>query len=186
MPIKRMNVQEWRAQRKRTEMPLPESDLTVTLRKVSLLSLAANGQIPQTLAAAADQLLSDKGADISLAELRSSAEVINLVVKACVIDPPLVDTEEEATQNPDAVWIGELAFEDRIAIFQWANAKAQVQALKPFRPEPAGAVGPLQLGEPVRPAAERDLEGQGSVGGLPAGFSGAEDGAGDRSSAAEG
>lgn len=141
-----MNVSEWRKARQEART-LP-SGLEVTLKRVSLLDLAARGNIPTTLSALADDVVSGTNKQITLSDFPKYAEIINLVVAACVVAPRIVDTLNDYKENDpaldDVLTIDELPFEDRLDIFNTVNAPAQ--AVKPFRAESGGDVATLRDG----------------------------------------
>lgn len=123
------DLQAWRERQQAGERMVLPSGLVVTLRPVSLLALATQGKIPQTLVGAVQQVMERKaGSSMAVQDYPQFAKVLDLIVKACVSAPPLADFG-------DAVCLGldELAIEDKLAIFSWANAPAE--GLRPFRPE---------------------------------------------------
>ena len=123
-----MNLSEWRRLRQQgEELGLP-SGLVVNLRQVSLMDLAEQGRIPETLQPQFEQYMnSDDQDDITLDAFASLSELVNLVAKACLVGPEGLD-------------VSELPFMDRLAIFKWAN-RANVQ-LQPFRSEELKPLGP--------------------------------------------
>lgn len=124
----------WRAQR--TQVRTLPSGLSATLRKVQLLDLAAQGQIPTSLVGRVESLIamSDQGGGaIDLADFPQHAAVINLVAKAALVDPPAADEPDD-----DHIGISELPFGDRLDIFNWAQEEGV--ALATF-PEPAAEPG---------------------------------------------
>lgn len=161
-------LKDWRAQRE-LKTTLPVSGIDVKLNKVSLMDLISNGQIPQTLAAAADEIADKKApSSISVVDIGKYTGVIDLVAKACLIEPPLHDDDElkrliaEAGDGADAVKaeygethlrLDELPFDDRTWIFNWANKRAT--QLQPFSRQQAGGVGPVQPGRSVRVPTKR-------------------------------
>ena len=124
------NLQEWRKLRK-PELTLP-SGLKLTLQKVGLMDLAAQGKIPAPLAGIVQKLIDGSTAgrkvELNLDELPDYARVIEVVVWAAVVDPPLADTRDDEHLGMD-----ELTLEEKTEIFKWANGTAN--ALVPFRPE---------------------------------------------------
>lgn len=148
----------WRAARTSQET-LP-SGLLVTLRKVHLLDLAAQGQIPAPLVGQVEQLMQASAGPqaLGVADFPRHAAVIDLVVRAALVDPPVADEPDEAH-----ISLAELPFGDRIHIFNWAQGEAAQVATFP---EPGAGPGPrTPRGRPrVRAAAEPAAEGQ--LGGL--------------------
>ena len=179
-----MKYSEWRAKQKRGEtFTLPVAGFDVTVRRVSLRMLALNGDIPQTLHPFTDELLS-KGQDIqiSMDELARFGELIALVIKACVMDPPVIsrdalEDEYKKFISVDVVegeprartsyedWVDgfigthlcveDLPDEDRVFLFNWANGGAA--QLTKFRGEQSGDVDALQHSNGDGTATEPNL-----------------------------
>ena len=122
------DLQAWRERQQAGEAMILPSGLAVTLQRVSLLALATQGRIPQTLVAPVQQVMESKASSLAVKDYPQFGKVLDLVVKACVVEPTLVDFG-------DAVCLGldELPIEDKLAIFSWANAPAE--GLRPFRGE---------------------------------------------------
>ena len=122
-----MNLAEWRAAQV-TEATLP-SGLEVKLRKATVVDLAQSGRIPETIRPAVDQMLAREKAkqdqSMTLADLEQFAAVVDVVVKACLVEPSGLD-------------VAELPFTDRQAIFLWANEASA--KLATFRAEQNGAL----------------------------------------------
>jgi hypothetical protein len=126
-----MDLKAWREKRKGEPFELP-SGLKVVLRRCNMIDLAAVGGIPAPLAGLADKMLT--GFTVSAADFQKYADGINLVVKACLVEPPAADAPDETHID-----VNELTMKDRLAIYDWANQG--VAELKPFRDgsEPAAA-----------------------------------------------
>ena len=123
-----MKLNEWRERwEKGEEFELP-SGLVVRLRRVSLFDLMEQGEIPAPLVGLLDELVSQDRPTISVEEFVRYADVVNQVVKAAVVEPPIGDEPSEGVLG-----VSELPMMDRIAIFNWANSA--VRRLRPFRPE---------------------------------------------------
>lgn len=120
-----MNLEEWRKQRQAGEDAELPSGLVVRLRKVSLMDLAEQGQIPQALVPKINELMRGKGGN-SVDEVKETAGLVNVVCRACIV-------------APEGLVVDELPYEDRLAIFTWASAVAT--KLKPFRRESPQSVG---------------------------------------------
>ena len=120
------NLQAWRQGRQAT-LHL-SCGLTVTVCKVDLLDLAARGKIPVPLYAAVQQMMDQQSnvAGLDLATLPERAAIIDLVVSAALIDPPLADEPSD-----EAITLAELPFVDRISIFSWAHEEAAQVATFP-------------------------------------------------------
>lgn len=144
-----INLRAWRQQRQST-LALT-CGLTITVRKVQLLDLAARGQVPAPLHSQVEALMSrSQGrapSALGIAEFPQHAQVIDLVVRAAVLDPPITDEP-----SPDTLSIDELPFTDRLAIFNWAQEEAAQVATFP------GAAGdgprPARRGDSLPPASE--------------------------------
>lgn len=123
-----MNLEQWRKQRQQGEDATLPSGLTVQLRQVSMLDLAANGQIPQTIKPQIDALMQGGGKldRMSLDAMNKFIGVVDLVVGACLA-------------GPEGLSLDELTYQDKIAIFNWANE--MTGKLAPFRPEQKEPVG---------------------------------------------
>lgn len=123
-----MNLEEWRKQRQQGEDATLPSGLVVQLRQVSMLDLAAKGQIPQTLKPQIDALMQNgvKITKVSLDAMSKFVGVIDLVCEACLA-------------GPDGLKVEELTYQDKLAIFSWANEMAG--KLEPFRRQEAEPLG---------------------------------------------
>lgn len=142
-----VNLREWRATRQ-TTWTLPACGLEVTTRKVDLLTLAASGEIPETLNALA-QRAADQG--FALKDMAEFMPLVDLTVRECLVTPAIGDEADDSH-----VLLKELPLADRMAIFNWANGVAN--SLAPFRAEPETDVEPARAGGDVSPAAEPDSE----------------------------
>jgi hypothetical protein len=131
-PPKPMTVIEWRASRRDTRT-LP-SGLQVELQKVTLLSLIAAGQIPQTLIAMVEDLSKRGIGRAGVAEFQKFAPAVNAVCLAAVRRPIIVPVGAELPDDDEHILVTDLDFEDRLMIFDWCNAKAV--SLQPFPGEP--------------------------------------------------
>lgn len=132
-----MNLAEWREKQRGGEPYVTPSGLTVRLKPCSLLDLATRGEIPEPLQTSANELLSDKIVPLNVQNASEFEGMVNLVVMAGVVDPPIGEEATEAQMG-----IRELPFDDRFAIFsQLTTIKA---VLRPFRQQPQGdgAIGP--------------------------------------------
>jgi len=123
-----IDLTSWRASRQQT-LAL-SCGLTVTVRKVALLDLAAQGNVPVPLHAAVQALIDRQGSTpVEVAKLADQAAVIDLVVRAAVISPPITDEPTETS-----ITLSEIPLVDRIEIFSWAQREAAHLATFP---EPA-------------------------------------------------
>ena len=118
------------------EFELPSGNV-VLLKPVSMFDLAAQGEIPQSLTAAAEEVTNRSGnGGLNLEQMKEYTKVVNAVAIACFVDPPLAEAESE-----EYLAVGDLSFVDKLSVFQWANQGPQ--ALKPFRGESAGVPNAL-------------------------------------------
>ncbi len=140
-----MDLQQWRARQAGEAYILP-SGLDVRLKKVSMIDLAQGGKIPQTLHAPVNELMKrDTKAGVSIEGIAEFRAVLDLVVGACMVEPADLD-------------VSELPWDDKLAIFNWANAPAE--KLVPFRREQDGAVeSAFTVGE-LRPEAQPNHRGR--------------------------
>lgn len=129
-----MNLREWRNLRSTGEEKILPSGLVVRLRRVGILDLAEQGRIPAPLAGVVQSVIDKKEISIDLAEFGKFAGVINLVVGAAMMDPPVADVADETH-----IAVGELPVDDRMSVFNWCNEVGS--QLEPFRQKPDGAVG---------------------------------------------
>jgi hypothetical protein len=114
------------------EYELP-GGVAARLKRVGLMDLAERGEIPDTLSGVVVELLQRNKAPLSLEEMKRYAGAVNLVVKACFVEPRVTDEPTEETLG-----VGELPFALRLEIYQWANDASQ--RLRPFRGESPGPV----------------------------------------------
>jgi hypothetical protein len=114
-----LSLDEWRRLRTEGEDAELPSRLVVQLRRVSMLDLAEQGQIPTTLKPKLNALIRrGRKMQMDLDKLKEFIEVVNLVCAACIV-------------GPQGLKVTELPYEDRIAIFNWANQFSG--RLQPFR-----------------------------------------------------
>lgn len=133
--------------------------LTVTVRKVDLLDLAAKGQIPVPLHAAVQQMLAQSAADpgLDVATLPERAAVIDLIVAAALVEPRI-----SAEPSDTTITLSELPFVDRISIFSWAHEEAAQVATFPGEPVSGQRIARGRQRVPHPPVADP----AGFVGGL--------------------
>lgn len=139
-----MNLSEWREQRRQTVDVVLPSGLTVQLlKRVSILDVVWQGDVPQTLATQFDGLVqaAQKGGGVvSVAQAREFRPLVDLVCQA-------------ALAGPEGLAVDELPAEDRLFIFTQVNQEAQ--ALAPFRAEAGESVASASNGTGVRAKAQR-------------------------------
>ena len=105
------------------EYTLPSGNVA-RLRRVGLIDLAEQGGIPEELSGQVDAILKlqvQQGSlpRLSLADLKRFAGAVNLVVKACFVEPRVTDAPGE-----DCLGVTEIPFVDRAEVFRWANENA--------------------------------------------------------------
>lgn len=120
-----LSLSEWRKQRADGEPAILPSELQVRLKRVAAVDLALTGDIPAALQTQIEAVISGGAGEVTLAKFREFSSIINLVCQACIVSPADLNVEE-------------LDYQDRLAIFQWAN---EVGApLQTFRQQQAPAV----------------------------------------------
>ena len=121
-----MDLNTWREKRQNGEKYTLQDGLVVTLRRCDLMDLAEQGKVPTPLVDAANGLLSNTKTELNIEDFPQYAPVINLVARACIVDPATADTADE-----DHLCVEELPVVDRLAIYNWAVQG--VQPLAKFR-----------------------------------------------------
>lgn len=145
---------DWRTLR-RTTLALP-SGLVVEVKRASLIDLAARGSIPATLhghvsALIAAQTSGGVSPALDVASFPTHAAMIDIIATAALVSPAVAEVADETH-----ITIDELPFEDRVAIFNWAQGGAT--ALVPFSGEPPRAgEGAAPAGDHLRAASKRHL-----------------------------
>jgi len=118
------SAKEW----KRTEeMTLPSGNV-VRVKRVSLMDLIVQGGIPDTLSPLATEVATKTQMKLEPGDLQQYEAVVNLVVKAAVVEPQVADQA-----GPETLGVREIDWLDRLEIFKWANGVATT--LRPFRGE---------------------------------------------------
>jgi hypothetical protein len=121
-----MNLAEWRARQQEGEAFTLPSGLEVRLKKVALIDLAQAGQIPTTLRAPVAEMLKRRpDQPVDLSDVEKFGQVLDIVVKACIVAPAELD-------------VAELSSFDKQTVFNWANQAAG--KLEPFRRQQSGDV----------------------------------------------
>lgn len=121
-----LTLDEWRKLRNEGEEASLPSGLIVRLRRVSTMDLAERGDIPAPLQTQLEEMISRQNFNrITLAEFKEFSGIINVVVDACLAGPEGLEADE-------------LNYQDRLAIFQWANEVGG--KLQTFRQQPATAL----------------------------------------------
>jgi hypothetical protein len=128
-----MDLQAWRGKRNQTE-DVEVGGLKIKCKRVALMDLAANGQIPTPLLGVVQEISNSgqSGAfQLNVTELPQITDLVNLIAKLAAVEPKIEDEPSET-----ALGINELSFTERMAIFTWANGTAT--ALAPFPAQPTG------------------------------------------------
>jgi len=143
-----MDLTTWRKQqREGVEFETP-SGLVVRLRRVSLLDMAALGEIPTPLVAAVDAVFDSRSRDLTVEMAGQFTEVVDLLVRAAMVDPPVADRADEGH-----LAVSELPMKDRVAIYNWCQMH---EPLRPFRGAGGEPADPGRGGAAVRSATVGD------------------------------
>jgi hypothetical protein len=143
-----MDLKEWRAAR-RAELDLP-SGLHVTVQRIELLDLIAQGSIPTpALAMVSDSIKQGTRVEVDLQSFAQYADLINAVVRAALISPPLSDVVDAEHMTLD-----EIPLNDRIAIFNWTMQGAK--QIAPFSGEPGAGADAGRAGATLQPETVGD------------------------------
>lgn len=124
-----MDLQEWRQKQQEGEAMTLPSGLEVRVKRVGLLDLAAQGNVPAPLLGMVEKVLDNQTHKLVMADFPQYAALINSVVLVAVVSPPIAD-RADATH----LAVDELPMGDRLALFNWANEVST--KLEPFRQEP--------------------------------------------------
>ena len=140
-----MNLEQWRARRQRVEILTLPSGLEVQIKPVTMQDLLVQGKVPDTLYGAIDDMGertkggTNKLSDMKTRDLADMAQLTLIVCRAALVEPAELDPEE-------------LPLDDRIVIFNAANAEAIRLATFPKTGSPHG-VDVASNGDGVRDAA---------------------------------
>lgn len=141
------DVKVWRESAQGELFTLPSGNVA-RLRRIHIMQLVEQGQVPDTLTALVAQMISsDPRLRLSMADLKRYAEVVNVVVKAAFVEPRLADEPGE-----DCLGVQEVNFSDRAAVFEWCHLPTA--KMTPFRPEPAADVDVVRPGDGIQPASK--------------------------------
>jgi hypothetical protein len=127
-----MELEEWRKRREEGEPFQLDSGLVIYIRNVTLMDLAAQGDIPVPLMGQAGTVAQGFRTG-DLEKVKDTIPLVNLVVKAAVVRPRIEDEP-----GPGVLGIGELTVAERLSIFGRAS---RIGSLTPFRQEPASTEG---------------------------------------------
>lgn len=151
-----IDLTTWRAQRQ-SQLTLP-SGLVVTVRRVDLIDLAAQGQIPTPLLDQIQAHLTDNAGRFQIADLALLGELPTIIARAAIIDPPLAETGDATHLGLD-----ELPMQDKLAILTWAQQG--VAPLATFPGDASRANPPVARGRQRVPPATKHAP-DGDVAGL--------------------
>lgn len=115
---------------------------TVLVRPVNLEDLVLDGSIPVTLGSQIKKLQKTKGGNYRQEDADKLFAMLEPVVLAAVVDPPVTREGDENNLALDEIWLT-----DRMAIFEEANRAAT--ALKRFRGQPNGDADAARGGDDV-------------------------------------
>jgi hypothetical protein len=150
-----MNLKEWRALQ-RQDVTLP-SGLEVTLRRITLVDLAAQGSIPAPLIASVNQVISSQTFSVATVEdYQKYGAVVDLLVKASIVNPPLAEHGDDRVADDEHLGLDELSLDDKLFIFNIPHKPSE--EIAPFRPQPERVVDAGPDGGAIRDEAERDPE----------------------------
>lgn len=136
----------WKAANAPREVEL-SNGLTATIRPVRLENLVLSGSVPLTLLRQAQALKPRKDGLFREEDALEMAGVIDAVVLAAVVDPPLT-----RDGGDESIALYDIPFADRVRLFEEANRPAA--ALQSFRGQPDGDAADAPGGEDLRAAAE--------------------------------
>lgn len=122
-----MNLSEWRQKMAEGEAYTLPSGLTVKLRRVSLLDLAEQGEIPAPLVSAVNAIFDSRVRNLKVEDIGRFADAVNLLVHAALIDPAPGKQEDDTH-----ICVASMPMKDRLAIYNWCQ---EAQGLTPFRGE---------------------------------------------------
>ena len=160
-----MDLKSWRATCQE-KLTLP-SGLEVTAKKVGMLDLAGQGDIPAPLLGLAQMVIEGTVGEpvkFDMKQLPDFVGMVNAVCRVAIIDPPLADDEKlkedevpekRADYLDSHLRLDEIPINDRFFVFNWCNAEAQ--AMEPFRQEPAPNGNDRHAGEQVQPAPKQPV-----------------------------
>lgn len=156
-------------QRRRAPKPIlvkdPGSDLTIECRRPDLIEMAFSGLMAwpaldrvrtliaeRTAADTASSVLDNRPLPTIVDRARAAGTFIDEWVCLAAVSPRVVMAEHEALADPGVLWIEELPFDFRQAIYQ-QTFRAPTTAGADFRRDEPGSAPPGQGGEAVRDEA---------------------------------
>lgn len=143
---------------------IPASDLTIECRRPDLFEMAMSGLITwpalervrvlsaERASAAAESILDNRPVTTMVDRARAAGDLLDEWVCLAAVSPRVVMAEHEALANPDALWIEDLPFEGRRAVYL-ATFTATQTAGADFRGDQSSGAPPGQNSEAVRDEA---------------------------------
>jgi hypothetical protein len=121
-----MTLEQWR-QSRLLEVVLP-SGLPVVLRRISLMDLMGQGEVPDTLMGFVDLAMGGKkeGVTVEAKHLPAVSQAMAVFAQAALVRPRITDQQSDTT-----ITLNELGFGDREFIFDLLNEG--IRAVSPFR-----------------------------------------------------
>jgi hypothetical protein len=129
---------QWQARRAPRTLELSDG-LMVDLRPVDITTLMFSGSIPMPLMREVMEMKPAADGEYDPNDVAVMMPLIDAVVLATVIDPPLSPDGAEGTLPLDAIW-----FVDKMSIYREVSKPAT--ALQPFRQQPDGDEAPVSGG----------------------------------------
>lgn len=157
--LKLTPAKQWRKLREEGELyELPFSGHVARLRSVALDTMLLKGEIPNQLKAVTAEILWAASDDVQSQDIeqlvetaQAGMELLEWVCKACFVEPKVVDGPETALAD-DEISIEDIELGDKNAVLHFALAPTS--ALRRFREEQGGALGPVPDGENGEPATK--------------------------------
>lgn len=130
----RHSLESWKKAVGPQEYEVERGGPTMLLRRVGLMDLIQQGEIPDLLSGEATRLASAgiAGRSWSIEELKEFSAIVDVVVMACSVSPPLT-----LDGSDDSLAISEIPFVWRVKVFNWAGES--VGPLRRFRQEQNGS-----------------------------------------------
>jgi hypothetical protein len=140
---------------------LPDSGLTVAVRRVHVSDLAAAGAIPNDLLGPAMRVLGMGGAPPAPDSLQEQAQenraLVNAVCIAALAEPRMLPevppSGKVGLHEPDAIAPDDMPWADREHVFEYVCRIGRARPLATFPHEQAGRVAPVQDGDDLRDEA---------------------------------
>lgn len=162
------SASEWkkRSQTVGRDLPLPSGNVC-RIRRISIDTFLRKGLIPNALMPIVQQSLQGQKPDEQAVmtalqdagKLQEMFDLYDTVVLEVVLEPKVCPVPpREAIRDESLLYVDEVDFEDKIAIFE--AAVSGVSVLQPFRAEEAPTVAVTPAGSDVRPASVESARGE--------------------------